>query len=321
MGYTDLLTGNLFVAQRAHREEDITPQEARQRALSGTPADRAEFFRTIRVETDQFKFSYDFITNLVERANRTKKPGGLWLIGDGGTGKSFLLDKIYSQYSPIETELSRIVPVLSISLNDNTLESSIWISMLLQLGQDPELLHYKNNDDLMDQAAEALKTAETRAILFDESHNIWLTTKGNLRVKDRSGGTIGGKLLSFYDDTGVAIILAGTPGLEKVLELNDKQPLTRWEGKIRLTEFAFDGKFLALLAAFDEAMPFAEKSDLAQEGRAKKIHVATKGNFRSLKNFLAEAVFLAAESNSPCVTDKHLRQAYYQNYGLQPNPF
>lgn len=321
MGYADMSTGNLFLAQPLRPEVANTPQEARHEAMLGTPAERAEFLRRVYVQTDQFKFSFEFISNLIDRAKRTKFPGGLWLIGDGGTGKSFLLERIYRGYPPIDTDLSRIVPVLAISLNEKTSESSILSSMLLQLGQDPELLHYKNNDDLREQAVDALQATGTRAILFDESHHIWLKPNGSGRSTDRSGGSVGGSLMRLYDRTGLAMIFAGTPGLEKVLELNDKQSNTRWEGRVRLTEFAFDGKFLGLLAALDEAMPFPEKSSLAEEGRAKKIHLATKGNFRSLKNFLAEAVYLAAESNSPCVKDEHLRQAFYRNYGFQLNPF
>lgn len=321
MGYTDLLTANFFESQRNQSQVVVSPQEARLLAMQGTPADRSRFVEDIYIETEQFKFSFEFISKLVERAKRTNKPGGLWLIGEGGTGKSFLLKKLEDKFAPIETGSVRVVPVLIISLNEMTSLSSILMSMLFQLGQDPELLYYKNNDDLKDQVVDAMRTAETQAVLFDESHNIWLKPNGKTRAADRSGGTIGGFLLRFYDLTGVAMIFAGTPGLDRVLELNDKQSGTRWEGRIRLSEFAFDEKFIGLLATLDQALPFPEGAHLSEEGRARKIFLATKGNFRSLKHLLAEAVFMAAESHASCVTDQHLLAACETTHGLELNPF
>lgn len=321
MGYT--ADGNLFQSLSLSPLEGpaLSPQEMRLQAMRSGPDERSRFIKEVYVETEQFKFSFNFISKLIEKSKRTDTPGGLWLMGEGGTGKSFLLNKIQAKYPPIETEYSRIVPVLIISLNEKTSESSILISMLLQLGQDPELLNFKNNDDLKLQVVDAMRTTQTQAVLFDESHHIWLKPNGKVRSADRSGGTIGGSLLRFYDLTGVAMIFAGTPGLDRVLELKDKQSNTRWEGTIRLNEFQFDEKFVGLLDALNQALPFPESSRLTEEDRARKIYLATKGNFRSLKNFLAEAVYTAAEDGATCIHDNHLYQAFQDTYGLESNPF
>ncbi len=321
MNFADIVTDNLFLSPPVNPITCLHAQEARISAMAGSPKDRAEFFRDIHVNTKQFINSLEFLTTLIERARRTKYPGGLWLIGDGGTGKSFLFKKLYEKYPPIENTLSRHVPVLVISLDEKTSESSILIYMLLQLGQDPELLHFKDNDDLREQVIDALHACGTLAILFDESHHIWLKPNGNVRSADRSGGTIGGFLKLLYDRTGVAMIFAGTLGLEKVLELNDKQSNTRWPAEIRLCEFQFDEQFIGLMNVLDEAVPLPKKSDLGEMEVAKKIHQATNGNFRSLKNFLAEAVFIASESNSQKIESPHLRLAFFNLFGLRVNPF
>jgi hypothetical protein len=321
MGYTGAANSDLFQSLAQDDKPILSPPELRLRAMQEGPAERSRFIKEVYVETEQFKFSFNFISNLIERSQRSDTPGGLWLIGEGGTGKSYLLERIQAKYPPIETEYARTVPVLIISLNEQTSESSILISMLLQLGQDPELLHFKNNDDLKLQVIDAMKTTHTRAVLFDESHYIWLKPNGKVRSADRSGGTIGGFLLRFYDLTGVAMVFAGTPGLESVLQLNDKQSSTRWEGRIRLNEFQFDERFGGLLGALNQALPFPEPSNLTEEDRARKIYLATKGNFRSLKNFLAQAVYIAAADGATHIHDNHLFQAFQDTYGLESNPF
>lgn len=322
MGLKDWFEEDLFdLRVSANPSEAEPPELARARAMQGSAADKAEFFRNIHIDTEQFLDSMKFIQKLIGRANRTDRPGGLWLIGEGGTGKSLILQKIFEQYPPVETKITRNVSVLVVSLDEKTSESSILISLILQLGQDPELLRYRDNADLREQVIDALRACQTRAILFDESHHIWLKPNGKPRSADRSGGSVGGFLKRFYDRTGVAMIFAGTPGLEEVLKLNDKQSKTRWTAEIRLTEFKFDAKFVGVLKALDNAIPLPEKSELDETNRAQKIYRATNGNFRALKNFLAECVFLAAEKNCSYIADIHLREAFFNLFGLLQNPF
>lgn len=318
----DLFSSGGFDAQRSVKLDGIeTADQARKHALQGSPAEKTEFFSTVHIGTPQYSAALGFILAMIKRVSRTRSPGGLWLIGDGGTGKTLILKKVLELFPPVDTGGAWIVPVLVLSLDEKTSESSILISMLLQLGQDPELLRYRDNADLREQVIDALKTCQTQAILFDESQNIWLTTKGNVRSADRSGGAVGGFLKRFYDRTGVAMIFAGTLGLEKVLRLNDKQSTTRWSAEIRLQEFQFDKTFIGVLNALDEAIPLPELSGLGNLDCATKIFSATLGNFRAIKRFLAEAIFLAAESNSPSITDRHLHDAFINIFGLKENPF
>lgn len=319
MGAYDLQSGELFSGSPETRDAALDPNSARKAALGGAPAERAEFTRNVSVSIESFARGIKFCKALIESAARTNQPGGLWLLGDGGMGKTFILDAIHKQYSPQESLLTRHCPALSLAFSSRPSESQIMGELLLQLGQDPRTLHAKSNPELWNMLLDALKACRTQAILFDEAHHLWLTLRSK-RIVDRAGGVVGDFLKRLYDDSGVAYIFAGTPGLGSFLE-DDRQASTRWSGKLRLEKFVFDNRFIGLLAALDEALPMPEPTGLASEDLASRLFVSCDGNFRLLKNFLAEAVFVAASEGTPHITRKHFATAHFNRFCSETTPF
>lgn len=291
----------------------------RLQALDGTPAQKADFVRQVKVNVEGFDQARKFIDAMLARAKHTRKPGGLWILGTGGVGKSFILDDIYRRYPPKETQSSRYTPVLSLSFEGTPVWSTILLSLILQLGQDPDLLHYRKNDDLRDYLVDVIPQCGTLGIMFDEAHHLWLNTKAK-RIQDRMGGALGDAIKRLYDDLQVAFIFTGTPGLMKVYE-DDAQAKTRWSGLLQLHEFEFDSRFIGLLKALEEAIPLEEQSQLTDQRTALKLYQASKGNFRLLKDLLAEAVFLAANANSASISNKHLANAFFNRFCAVENPF
>lgn len=310
----------LFDNVELRSSTQVTPLSlTRIQALDGTPAQKADFVRQVKVNVEGFNQARKFIDNMLARAKHTRKPGGLWILGSGGVGKSFILDDIYYRYPPQETQSSRYTPVLSLSFEGTPVWSTILLSLILQLGQDPDLLHYRKNDDLRDYLVDALPQCGTVAIMFDEAQHLWLNTKAK-RVQDRMGGALGDAIKRLYDDLQVAFIFTGTPGLIKVYE-EDAQAKTRWSGLLQLQEFEFDSRFIGLLKALEEAIPLEEQSQLTDQSTALKLYQASKGNFRLLKDLLAEAVFLAANENSVSISTKHLANAFFNRFCAVENPF
>ncbi|WP_334108638.1 TniB family NTP-binding protein [Methylobacillus sp.] len=310
----------LFDAVELRPSVQVIPASlSRLQALDGTPAQKADFVRQVKVNVEGFNQARKFIDALLARAKHTRKPGGLWILGSGGVGKSFILDDIYHRYPPKETQSTRHTPVLSLSFEGTPVWSTILLSLILQLGQDPDLLHYRKNDDLRDYLVDALPECGTVAIMFDEAQHLWLNTKAK-RVQDRMGGALGDAIKRLYDDLQVAFIFTGTPGLIKVYE-DDAQAKTRWSGLLQLQEFVFDNRFIGLLKALEEAIPLEGQSQLTDENTAFKLYQASKGNFRLLKDLLAEAVFLAANSNSLSISTRHLANAFFNRFCAVENPF
>jgi hypothetical protein len=287
--------------------------------MQGGPTERAEYVRTVSVNVDGYRIGLKFIHELIARSSRSQRPGGLWLLGDGGLGKSFILEAAYEEYAPHESQTERICPLLAMAFESRPSESDILLSILIQLGQDPDTLRYQSNRELRDIALDGMLASGTLGILFDESHHLWLNTRAH-RVADRVGGRLGDFLKTFYDKTGVAFIFSGTPGLQSLYDA-DGQANTRWGGIYTLKPFADDGKFQGMLNALDQALPLEECSDLAGDLLRPKLYIASRGNFRRLKALLAEAVFLAASEGARRLTIEHLKQAYFLTFCSEETPF
>ncbi|WP_291518471.1 TniB family NTP-binding protein [Acidovorax sp.] len=318
MGDYDLNTQSLFanVVEASPVVKQISPAEARSLAMAGSPADRAEFTRAVSVAVDSYRKSSEQIRKLIERARRTSCPGGLWIIGQGGMGKTFVLEAIHQNYPPIETPILRTCPVLLIKFSARPSVSDILLSLLLEMGQSPAFLRGLSNAELEEAALDAMRICKVCVILFDEAHHLWLTTGKN----SRSGGTVGDFLKRFYDSSGVAFIFAGTEVLTQAYE-KDPQLNTRWIGRIDLQGFKNDLKFRGVLAALDAALPMTSPASLASEPLASSLYRACDGNFRKLKMLLSEAVYLASAENAPSLNKHYLKQAYLDLSAEEETPF
>lgn len=100
----DLFSSSGFDAQRSVKLDGIeTADQARKHALQGSPAEKTEFFSTVHIGTPQYSAALGFILAMIKRVSRTRSPGGLWLIGDGGTGKTLILKKVLELFPPVDT--------------------------------------------------------------------------------------------------------------------------------------------------------------------------------------------------------------------------
>lgn len=308
----------LFDNQPSLRFNHRVEKFDRQNVLNGTAAEKFAFMENVTVPINSFQNARDFIDALLMRTKRSKRPGGLWIIGEGGVGKSFILADLMSRYPTIDTDVARITPVLGISFEERPSVSSILIELLIQLGQDPQLIHYRRNSDLQRMLIEALKSCGTMVIFFDEAHHIWLTARTRKNA-DRLGGVLGDFLKQLYDKTNVAFIFCGTPGLVEIFK-EDAQANTRWSGTLLLKPFNFDSVFIGLLRSLDAAAPLRELCMLA-ENYGEKLYKSTRGNFRLLKRLLAEAVYIAATRNADKLSLEHLAEAHFGVFCDQENPF
>lgn len=300
---------------------NVDPQELRRAALDGTPVDRAEFTRTISINVDGYCKAMKSIQVLFDRASRTKRPGGMWLLGDGGEGKTFVLEKFFQKHTPQETTTSRIYPVLAFSFKTRPAVSDILLTILLELGYPSNLLRNQKNLELQNMAVKAMDTCQVRMLIFDEAQHLWLRaiTK-NERVQDRIGGQVGEFLKTLYDQTGVAYVFSGTNGIRNVFE-KDTQANTRWPALVQLKPFADDEIFRMLLASLDAAIPMDSPAGLSSDSLRSKIFISTEGNFRLLKAFLSEAVFIASSVGAKSIGEMHLQQAYFNIFGREKTPF
>jgi Cdc6-like AAA superfamily ATPase len=320
MGHRDFDTKSLFGNETAHLPEQLSPQQQREQALSGTPEERAEFTRNVAVHVEHYRVGLQTCASLIKRAGRTNRPGGLWIYGDGGSGKSFLLNSVVKAHPPHESGAGPIFPVLMISIPGRVSESTLLAMLLLQMGCDILFIANQSNNELEETLVNALKASGVRAIIFDEAHHLWGVNSSSKKTASALGGVVGNTLKRIYDLSGVAFIFSGINQLKRIVDA-DPQLFTRWAGSRLLTPFEDDASFRGILTALDEALPMPQPANLSSKKIASQIHEACQGHFRTLKSLLAEVVYLASVENSPSITREHFRRCYIDIYCSETTPF
>ena len=90
MNTADFSTAHLFENMPSEIETEISAEQVREQVMvRRDPAEMAEYTRTVPILFDQFQEAIGYVTNLLERAQRTKRPGGVWLLGEGGVWEKF----------------------------------------------------------------------------------------------------------------------------------------------------------------------------------------------------------------------------------------
>lgn len=320
MGHRDFDTQSLFGQRADSHPGKLTPQQQREIALAGSPADRAEFTRFVAIHVEHYRQGFQSCESLIERAGRTNRPGGLWFYGEGGSGKSFLLKSVVEAHPPYETETGPVFPVLMITLPGRVAESTLMAMLLLQMGSDIRFIASQDNQQLEATLVAALKASGVRAIIFDEAHHLWGINQSSKKADSGLGGLVGNTIKRIHDDSGVAYIFSGIPELKPMVE-KSRELYSRWRGSRVLQPFENDAKFRALLGALDQAIPMPKPAGLSGEKLASQIHKACEGNFRLLKSLLAEVVYLASVENSSSLTLDHFHRCYIDLNCADTTPF
>lgn len=317
MGLLTMTSVGLFDLAPSVRSLNPHKKQTREEALLGSPLQKRQFVMDVPIQVEGFAQAREYIDALLERSKHTPKPGGLCIAGDGGVGKSFILNDAHRRHPQLDTEIARITPLLVANFEGTPTAGKFLTDMLLQLGQEPSLIAGKVNKDLRDEFVKAVAECGTLGILFDESQHFWLSTKRNA---DRKAGAFGEYLKQLYDDTSLAFIFTGTPGLADLFE-SDSQIYTRWSGMLKLKAFEFGESFIKLLTALDQAIPLPEPAGLTEPKLAEQLHASTSGNFRLIKRLLAEAVSLAAKDGAKRLDIHYLAKAHFFIFCGRENPF
>ncbi|MBS4018218.1 MAG: TniB family NTP-binding protein [Dechloromonas sp.] len=313
----DLQSEYLFAEPIPDIPPALNPQQERARAMAGTPADRAQYVLDVPIAFDEYRRANKYIDALLARAKVAKKPGGLWIIGEGGRGKSFILERLLKRLKPIEGDHRRLCPVLYLTFEARPNIGEIYIRLLMQLGQDPRSLKGLNLKELRDTLRDAVQTAGVLLIAFDEAQHLWVLA--SKKGKGDAGGALGATLKRLYETLGVAFIFVGTPPLDEIRRQDEQT--TRWPGLSFLKAFSFNEEFLGILSTLDECLPMPEKANLIDSKLSKAIFDSCRGSFRLLKMLLAEAVRSASQKGKPRISLEHLAEAHFLVHCSEETPF
>ena len=132
---SDLHSEHLFAEPALDVTAALDPQQERARAMAGTPDERAQYVMDVPIAFDDYRRANKYIDALLARAKVAKKPGGLWIIGEGGRGKSFILERLLKRLKPIEGDHRRLCPVLYLTFEARPNIGEIYIRLLMQLAR------------------------------------------------------------------------------------------------------------------------------------------------------------------------------------------
>ncbi|RKT58787.1 TniB protein [Azonexus fungiphilus] len=313
----DLHSEHLFAEPTSTTTPALDPIKERTRAMAGSPDDRAQYVLDVPIAFDEYRRANKYIDALLARAKVSKKPGGLWIIGEGGRGKSFILERLLKRLKPVEGDHRRLCPVLYLTFEARPSIGEIYIRLLMQLGQDPRSLKGLSLKELRDTLRDAVKTTGVLLIAFDEAQHLWILA--SRKIKGDAGGALGATLKRLYDFLGVAFVFIGTPPLDEIRRQDEQT--TRWPGLSFIKAFSYNDEYLGVLATLDQCLPMPEKANLIDSELSKSIFDSSRGSFRLLKMLLADAVRIASRKGNKRISREDLAEAHFLVHCSEETPF
>lgn len=278
----------------------------------------AHLLESLTFETPEYELAMSIAHSIVARARTLRRPGGMLIVGSGGTGKTFLCKAIETAFPREESKVKLSVPALYLLFSKRLTPNQLARLLLTILGHEPTLL--RDDEHVLRQSLlKALEACDVCVLIFDEAHHL-LPVSSNQRSEARLMGETGDWIKSLCDEACIGCIFAGTPYLEEVFK-RDTQFNTRWSSKIHLAKLSSGEPFLRVLKNVDEALPFRKKSCLYRAAIHKAIYQVTGGNFRLIIALLGEAVTIAIERKSDMLEPCDLCRGHAVVFGQVENPF
>jgi hypothetical protein len=235
------------------------------------------------------------------------EPIGIALVGESRTGKSRVLEECEVNHPKKRTKKGLNVPILRVKTPSKPTVNGLVELMLCAIG-DPKF--YTGTENIKTNRLEKLmKNAGTRMVMIDEFQHFH--DKGSNKVMHH----VADWLKIFVDDTKVALVVAGLPSCQVVLDQNE-QLAGRFLSPISMPRFDWSNdehrdEYIAILNAFHESMSSHFKlPQLGNEEMAFRCYCATGGLIGYLTKFLRQSVWNAIDANQSTISLKDLKLAH-----------
>lgn len=250
------------------------------------------------------------VNQCFEYADKAAEPICIAVIGESRTGKSRVLEECYVRHPQVRDADGLTVPILRVKTPSKPTVKGL-----------AELMLRAMNDPIFDKGTENTKTirlqrlmanASVRMVMIDEFQHFY--DKGSHKVMHHVADWL--KIL--VDDSRVALVVAGLPTCNAVLEQNE-QLAGRFLSPIQMPRLDWKNddhraEFFGILGAFSDTI--REHFDMPELGSAEmafRCYCGTGGLIGYLTKFLRQAVWNAIDTGSKTITQRDLARAHNES--------
>lgn len=239
----------------------------------------------------------DRLDDLLKFPKKHRMPN-LLLVGDTNNGKTMIVNRFQSLHSStIGSDGAPTLPVFMVQAPPVPDEVRFYNLMLTSL-----CAPFKFNEKVDKkhfQLVRILQRMNTRMLIIDEIHNI---IAGSTQRKHNFLNT----LKNLGNELQIPIVVVGIKAALNAIN-SDDQLANRFE-PIVLTRWKMNEEFLRLLVSFEQMLPLAHQSNLADVSTAAKLLSMSEGIIGELSTVLSRAAIAAIQSGAERITMAELEK-------------
>lgn len=280
----------------------------------------ARAVRRAFIQFDHVKRVHAVLRDLVEANYQHCEPDIVFLVGESGTGKTWLIKRFVADYPREDRGDHTVVPVLVVNVPPKCTLKTLPGAMLQALGSP--LWNVGGEEQRSHQLETLLKKCEVKLVVLNEANH--LVDRG----REKSHYLLGDWIKQMSEKTSVPFVLAGIPRVKVLLSVNE-QLADRVRRVIEVEPFGVDercqNKMSTALSAFRQMLGDLSCIPLAEEENARRFAFATAGRLRRIRRILEEAVLASGELAKPKIDLPLLAQVFrthiFKDAPDQRNPF
>ncbi|WP_167361358.1 TniB family NTP-binding protein [Burkholderia stagnalis] len=278
------------------------------RSLSDADYARVRDVERILIPHRQFKDVVERLQYVLALSQHGADPRHTLLVGESGTGKTWIARYIRSILPDLERGGVHIKPVLVVETPTSPTLKSLAQAILAALG-DP-LASLGNAEVKRLRALALMRQCQVQILIVDELQHFLDHGSHN------SPQSVADWLKSFVEDARIPCLLMGLPRSTAILALNE-QLRRRFSARIELLPFSIEREeeeieFRTILNALDEMLPCQRRSGLAEPETARRIYMATNGLIGYVRRLTTGAFELMLATSQPSIDRSLLQQAFVQ---------
>jgi|TARA_R110001583_G_scaffold195066_1_gene368911 Cdc6-like AAA superfamily ATPase len=229
--------------------------------------------RKLVINHPQFDKAYQAIVDSYHMKTYVDVPQNIICVGQSGTGKSTLKEKMKLAYPRVQGSEKITIPILVVDTPSVPTVKNIAEEMLIQLG-DPQF----NRGSAIDKTNRILNyinICEVKMVIFDELQHF--IDQG----KRRTPHEVSDWLKTVIDKAKVSTVLMGLDRSEEILRVNE-QLRRRFSRRVDIRPFDINEKesrvsFIGVIQILDEKIELPNRIDLRDKDLIKSLYFATNG--------------------------------------------